>query len=72
MAGPWRAVAHIEHKEGPKGGQYWGLTLECGHYVTRTIPRFMAWRFKTWTPALAPKKVRCVCCEDNPQKELAI
>jgi len=25
---PWRQVVHIEHSEGPKGGEYWWLKAE--------------------------------------------
>lgn len=68
---PWRQVVHIEHSEGPKGGEYWWLTLECGHYKASPIPRLrielgMVISFKESRrpprPRTAPYKCRCLLC----------
>ena len=33
-----REVVHIFEREGPHGGPYWRLVLECGHSVARPGP----------------------------------
>lgn len=35
LAGPPREVVHIFEREGPRGGPYWRLVLECRHSVAR-------------------------------------
>ncbi len=62
--GPWRKVAHIEINEGAKGGRYYGLTLECGHYTTVTIRPFNPSRILMpgYKVQLAPQRCRCWHC----------
>lgn len=64
--GTWKAVVHIEHKVGPRGGPYWCLTLECGHLAFRRSetldPQRLIARLRR--PALAaPTRVRCIHCD---------
>jgi hypothetical protein len=37
---PWRQVVQIEHQTGPRGGESWWLTLDCGHHKAVPIPRY--------------------------------
>lgn len=74
---PWRQVVHIEHQEGPKGGEYWWLTLECGHHKAVAIPayriEFMAMvSFKDTKRSpkkrTAPERCRCLLCALNSDR----
>jgi hypothetical protein len=57
---PWRAVTraieydgqHNAHNRGKRAAHWWGLDVECGHYVERTR--------RTDRPA--PQRVRCGYC----------
>lgn len=61
---PWREVVHIEDCIGGHGGDYWLLTLDCGHVAARTKPAFRAWKiFDPIEKFLAPKCVRCAYCK---------
>lgn len=62
---PWRDVVQIAMREGPKGGEYWVLTLSCGHYAFRRIAKspiglLMAHAGKS--PKFAPHRARCLFC----------
>jgi hypothetical protein len=56
-----RKVDHIDEREGPRGGTYWRLGLECGHF---------AWRHRrvpngntlTAVGKTAPRWVYCPIC----------
>ena len=63
MALPLRKVVCIEDHVGPQGGEFWMLTLECGHVVARRKPRFEVWR-DLWNLSkyFAPKRCRCFTC----------
>jgi hypothetical protein len=65
---PWRIVEHIEHCVGERGGEYWMLTLDCGHIVPRTIPKFS---FLRMTPRRAPERLRCILCPDEETNDAA-
>lgn len=68
---PWRKVLHIEHRTGPRGGDFYWLTLECGHHFsTRSRDGASAawWRKITY----APHKVKCFFCQQvEPGKRKA-
>jgi hypothetical protein len=59
---PWCRVEHIEIHEGPKGGRYYWLRLECGHFKSVTIPNFCFIRPKLH---LAPRRCRCWHCGNS-------
>jgi hypothetical protein len=68
MKAPWQVVEHIEHGVGARGGEYWFLTLACGHHAARRKPRFDFARavFKGLTRVAsceAPHRVRCLLCK---------
>lgn len=58
-------VTHIDSMTGSRGGEFWVLTLECGHVATRSIPKprpcdvFMR---NAWKRFLAPTSVKCELC----------
>lgn len=56
---PWRAVEHIADNVGPRGGEYWTLTLECGHLTFCPVPRFNLSYPKIRS---APRRMRCRFC----------
>lgn len=68
---PWRSVQHISERVGPRGGEYWALTLECGHLEFRNKPRSrgpmlpamvaMGKRYRIRSGS-APYRVRCLTC----------
>lgn len=58
---PWRKVVQVDHTEGPRGGQVWFLTLECGHHKAVRIPPFRLHRMTVFKEA--PERCRCVICE---------
>ncbi len=74
---PWRTVVYIEESEGPKGGRYWTLTLDCGHHAFRPIPRLniaaaispivLMTKHRRRPPLVrtAPQRVRCIFCESE-------
>ena len=37
---PWRQVTQVERQTGPRGGESWWLTLDCGHHKAVPIPRY--------------------------------
>ena len=54
---PWRNVTFIKESVGPRGGEYWWLTLECGHHKAVAIPVLSpagSWRAES---AHSPKEV---------------
>jgi hypothetical protein len=62
---PWSAVTHIETKEGRRGGRRWWLTLSCGHFTSRSIPKFDAAQVvcSNYKVSTAPHKVKCLICK---------
>jgi hypothetical protein len=65
LAGPLREVVYIFSREGPRGGPYWRLILECGHSVARKRydPKNIAQSvFRPLSEKLAPQHVQCHYC----------
>lgn len=68
LAGPMREVVHISKGEGPRGGPYWRLVLECGHSVARTrydpkrLSALAQAMFRPLSEFLAPRRVQCLYC----------
>lgn len=63
---PLRQVVYIAEREGPRGGRYWMLTLECGHLATRDIPSpkcVVRSLMQGNVPSFAPEKVKCIICK---------
>lgn len=60
-----KKVIYIEDHVGPRGGEYWLLTLECGHIKYKYKPRFRI-GFFCRGPITAPHSVRCWHCEGVP------
>lgn len=58
----WREVTHIEDRVGPQGGEYWLLTLTCGHLVAKRKRLFHRYRVLTQKLEFAPQKMICVSC----------
>jgi hypothetical protein len=69
-----KKVVHIEHQTGPRGGESWFLTLECGHHKSVPMPRFrpnldlvLVKVRESHTPRrkkfTAPKSCKCPICE---------
>ncbi len=58
----WRKVVDIKECAGSKGGRYWGLTLECGHYLSHARPPFRR-GVLNFKPQFAPKKKLCSICK---------
>lgn len=68
---PWREVVHIEYSQGERGGQYWWLTLECGHHKSVPIPPLriefglivsFGNRSRAPKKRTAPERCRCLLC----------
>lgn len=64
LDGPKREVVYIFEREGTRGGRYWLLVLECGHFVARSrqntdTPSAL---FRPLAEKLAPKRVQCHSC----------
>lgn len=71
-----RDVVHIEDRIGPHGGEYWLLTLACGHLAVQRKPRgsvctvadpssgggVQTFRSPFARPRLAPKRKMCPLC----------
>jgi len=55
-------VAHIEAKTGPHGGEFWWLTLECGHFKAVRKPRFREHQILRRKMPFAPRRVKCLVC----------
>lgn len=70
---PWRTVVHIDYQTGPRGGEVWFLTLECGHHKAVSIPKFQPerdlvslsfhGRNSRAKSREAPQRVRCLLCK---------
>jgi transposase len=67
---PWREVTHIVRQAGPRGGECWFLTLECGHHRAVPIPPFRPEKANYSLRPEAPRKCRCwLCTEQTIPKE---
>ena len=53
----FRRVVHIEHRTGRRGGRWWWLTLECGHFKSVHVPPF---RHLFQKVRQAPRKLKCL------------
>lgn len=71
MTKPWRKVVHIEHSIGERGGEYWWLTLECGHHKSVPVPPYriefgvmvtLGKRCRAPKKRTAPERCRCLLC----------
>jgi len=63
MALNWKKVTHIKICEGTRGGRYYFLTLECGHFKSIAIPPFREYMMMVpFKPRNAPEKVICPIC----------
>lgn len=61
-----KIVTHIDRRVGDRGGEYWWLTLECGHLKAVRIPKFRPQHVMSLRRIpLAPKKVKCLVCEPS-------
>lgn len=80
MSKPWRKVVHIEHSTGERGGEYWWLTLECGHHKSVPIPPYriefsvmvtFGKQRRSPKKRTAPERCRCLLCAlaDTAQSE---
>lgn len=61
-----RQVVYITSLEGPRGGRYWSLLLECGHTECRSQPAIHGGSVlfkRTIKFFLAPEQVLCKLCE---------
>lgn len=60
----WQEVVHVDYQTGSKGGEYWWLTLACGHHKAVPIPRFRAEQVVTSKRQRreAPLRCRCTLC----------
>ena len=67
---PWQNVTNIDYQTGPRGGECWVLTLECGHLAFRPIPNMSYARITNYAASgqsiilTAPSKVRCRFCKN--------
>ena len=60
---PWRNVEWIDSHVGPKGGEYWFLTLSCGHHKSVAKPSFKhGLEIGSTRTNFAPYRVRCLLC----------
>jgi hypothetical protein len=75
LAGPMREVIYIFEREGPRGGSYWRLVLECGHSVARkrwdpkdasAVAQTM---FRPLSEKLAPGRVQCHYCGSGCERQ---
>jgi len=55
-------VAHIERQSGRRGGEFWFLTLACGHHAVKRIRPYRIYYTNLSQVAEAPKKMRCLSC----------
>lgn len=71
ISGDWKDVVHIREGKGPRGGEYWFLTLECGHHKSVPRPPFRPEMVMTMLrrPSGAPKRVRCLYCGAPSENE---
>jgi hypothetical protein len=74
LAGPLREVVYIFEREGDRGGLFWFLVLDCGHFVARKRHVAKSGRvlvhlmFRPLTEKLAPKRVQCHYCGSGCDK----
>lgn len=74
LDGPLREVVYIFEREGPRGGAFWLLVLECGHAVSRSrheaksLSAFTQSMFRPLAEKLAPKRMQCHYCGAGCEK----
>ena len=69
---PWREVTFIDEQRGPRGGETWVLTLDCGHTAFRPkkpsrpdqlgIAMMLGHVERYLRSREAPRRVRCWSC----------
>jgi hypothetical protein len=70
-----REVVHIFEREGPRGGPYWRLVLECGHSVARkrhdskSFSAIAQAMFRPLSEGLAPSHVQCHYCGSGGERQ---
>lgn len=75
LAGPSREVVYIFEREGPRGGPFWLLILECGHSVCRTrraakdFTGLVHALFEPLERRLAPRHAQCHCCASGLERQ---
>ena len=51
------SVIYSERRKGPRGGEFWLLTLDCGHLATKPIGK-----------GVASTQVKCITCQEQRQR----
>lgn len=72
----YRDVVYIGRQTGPRGGEYWVLLLDCGHYAFRPVPRIDVTTICHGRIRHAPHRVKCATCaagvEPRPERVLPL